>query len=135
MDPKSGVHFWDPSDALSLKQRIVRRGKPGPLFRTMLSHLSWRRTACFVQCERETLRMSAKALGPPGRDHPLPIDRSEIFADQNGRGIEDFLLRSGTEFQPLGQLPALGAAFRVRGALRSAKHDRVVQQECACRLG
>lgn len=65
--------------------------------------------------------MSAKALGPPGRDHPLPIDRSEIFADQNGRGIEDFLLRSGTEFQPLGQLPALGAAFRVRGAGKSVE--------------
>src|SRR4051794_13759091 len=35
MDPKSGLHFWDPSDAHVKRRRIVRCGKPGPLFRTM----------------------------------------------------------------------------------------------------
>ena len=34
-DPKVDSHFWDRSDARFLKQRIVLRGKPGPLFRTM----------------------------------------------------------------------------------------------------
>ena len=30
--PKSGLHFWDPSDALFLEQRIVQGGKPVPTF-------------------------------------------------------------------------------------------------------
>src|SRR4029079_8842405 len=29
------LHFWDPSDAHLLSWRIVRSGKPDPLFRTM----------------------------------------------------------------------------------------------------
>ncbi len=33
--PKSGIHFWDSSDAPFFKQLIVRGGKPEPLFRTM----------------------------------------------------------------------------------------------------
>ena len=33
--PKSGAHFWGSSDAPFPKQRIVRREKPKPLFRTM----------------------------------------------------------------------------------------------------
>ncbi|MGO4574267.1 hypothetical protein [Microvirga sp. 2TAF3] len=43
LGPKSGFHFWDQSDALSLDERIVLgepkvrvSEKPGPLFRTML---------------------------------------------------------------------------------------------------
>jgi hypothetical protein len=33
--PKSGLHFWDPSDAPPFELRIVGHGKPDPLFRTM----------------------------------------------------------------------------------------------------
>jgi hypothetical protein len=36
-DPKVDLHFWGSSDAHFLDERIVRGGKPGPLFRTMRS--------------------------------------------------------------------------------------------------
>jgi hypothetical protein len=35
-DPKVDLHVWDPSDAVSMKESIVVRGKTGSTFRAML---------------------------------------------------------------------------------------------------
>src|SRR5688572_19670552 len=67
-DPKVDLHCWDPSDASSINESIVERGKPGPLFtdvalrvRTMLSCFTVADPALsgFLGPEYEVLHMSA----------------------------------------------------------------------------
>jgi hypothetical protein len=59
MDPKSGDRFWDPSDALLLKQRIVLRARCARPAAPMLAGKAGRRrsgqhikTSLYVDCFR-----------------------------------------------------------------------------------